>query len=94
MKIKVQPNKEFQPLTVTITLESLKEAAALWLRSNLEMTSIVKENLEGTSELESVRRVVALLGDPSNDEVNLVDWNLFCVLDDVLSAHVYNKGEA
>ena len=40
IKVKRKKPKGFQPVTLTITLETIEEVAALWTRTNLSSTVI------------------------------------------------------
>jgi hypothetical protein len=86
MKAEVVRTDSFQPFEVTLRFESLSEVAAMWLRSNLAMSGVIKANLTGSSNNEVIQRVADLANQARHPD--LVDSAFFGILDDVLSPHV------
>lgn len=43
MKVKVEEDKNFEPVTISITMETKEDLVEMWLRLNLALPKVLKE---------------------------------------------------
>jgi len=87
MKAELTKTDSFQPFEVTLRFESLPEVAAMWLRSNLAMSGVVKANLNSNDD-EIIQKVADLANQAGKGCPDRVDCDFFDILDDILSPYV------